>query len=429
MQIENITGLYHFDDFKVRAQMLLQDDMSHKHFVITLNVNNFKFINQTYGYQKGDFLLKKIAEFFCYEENRCIMACREYSDHFVVLGELQDLSEDEFEYYMHDRILSFSKSIVREFPLFAIHLNVGGYIVEDNHMDISMAFDRAELARRNIKGNYTTSFQMYNDKLRTKSLEDAAMIPLFNRALEEGWLFAYLQPKFEIETGALVGAEALVRMVDENGKMVPPIAFIPKLEEAGLVYQCDLTILEQVLQWIQRWIDMGIQPVPISVNLSRVDFHNEEVKTRIMKLFQKYHVPVEYIEFEVTETAFVDDLDDIVSQVKKLHDAGFRISVDDFGSGYSSLSAVSIMPVDVVKFDRSFVQNCIHSERGEIVISQMAEMFKKLNLSVICEGVETIEEEKRVAACGIKYVQGYVHDKPLACDVFEEKYMIQRKEI
>ena len=218
-------------------------------------------------------------------------------------------------------------------------------------------------------------------------------------------------------------------MVDENGKMVPPIAFIPKLEEAGLVYQCDLTILEQVLQWTQRWIDMGIQPVPISVNLSRVDFHNEEVKTRIMKLFQKYHVPVEYIEFEVTETAFVDDLDDIVSQVKQLHDAGFRISVDDFGSGYSSLSAVSIMPVDVVKFDRSFVQNCIHSERGEIVISQMAEMFKKLNLSVICEGVETIEEEKRVAACGIKYVQGYVHDKPLACDVFEEKYMIQRKEI
>lgn len=423
MQIENTTGLYHFDVFKEQAQKALADDPSHQHYVITINVSNFKFINQTYGYVKGDFLLKRVAEFFCYEEPSCYAACREYADHFVIFGYLKDISKEGFYDYMIQRIGTFHKSIVRAYPLFEIHLNIGGYLIEDNSMDIAVALDRAELARRSIKGNYTVSLQMYTDELLIRSREEAAIIPLFNRALEEGWIFAYLQPKIEIETGKLIGAEALARMVDENGKIVPPALFVEKLEEAGIIYQCDLKILELVLSNVRKWIDEGRDVVPISINLSRVDFQIKDFLEMVRKLFEKYQVPREFIEFEVTETAFVEELDRISELVKDIQQKGFKISVDDFGSGYSSLSAVSIMPVDTIKLDRSFVQNCIHSERGEIVIRKMVEMFKQLHLNVICEGVETQEEEKKVFDCGVRYVQGYVYDKPLPTEEFENKYL------
>ena len=422
MHIEK-TGLLHFDDFRQKAQEILLEKGGTGLFVVTLNVNNFKFVNQTYGYKKGDYLLKHIANFFCYEEPLCLIACREYSDHFIILGEMNGMTKEELTDYMSQRIEDFSKTIVKNFPFFRIHLNMGGFIIEKEIKDVSEAFDNAELARRSIKGSYMISMQLYDEQLQKKAVEEATMIPLFNQAISEGWIFAYLQPKIEIATGKIVGAEALVRMVDANGNMVSPAAFVPKLEEGGIIYECDLFVLEQVLITIKRWLAEGKTPVPVSVNLSRMDFYVSGIEEKIENLLKKYQVPLQYIELEVTETAFVDDLDQVINLVAKLQDFGLKISVDDFGSGYSSLSTVGIIPVDVIKLDRSFVQNCIHTQRGCSVVKKIVEMFEELKLEVICEGVETKEEEEILEKCGVKYVQGYLHDRPLKISDFEQKYI------
>lgn len=422
MANDKLTNLLFYDDFKEEVGKVIAD-RDNRYMLLSGNVSNFKYINNMYGYEQGDMLLKAIADFFISDFDDCLLGCRMHSDRFLALVKIDNDSEEEVGNDLHQLITNFTEIIKPDFPLANIHLNCGAYIIRKGDENVSEIVDKAEMARKSAKDNYLTSLVFYNEKIEEKAKMEREIIPMFERALRDNRILVYLQPKVAIESGVIIGAEALVRMLDDDGKIVPPMSFIPILERTGMIIQLDFCVLDQVCGLIRKWLDNGIKPIRISVNLSRFDFQEDGSWEQMLNKIKDYNIPREYLEFEVTETIFYDDVEFIINKLRQLRAKGHKVSMDDFGSGYSSLNTVGLMPIDIIKFDRGFVQNSISNQKGLDIMSGLVDIFNKINLEVICEGVETAEEEETVHKCGCDYVQGYYHDRPLPIAEFEGKYM------
>lgn len=422
MAKDKLTNLLYFDDFKEEVGRIIADQ-SRKYVVMSGNISNFKYINNIYGYEKGDRLLKAIADVFFLSADDCLVGCRLHSDRFYALVDMHNGGKEEVEACMNMLAEKFNQLIAPDFPLANLHFNCGAYIVQPEDSNVSEIMDKAELARKSAKDNYLSFVVFYNEEIEEKAKMEREIIPMFERALKDNRIVVYLQPKVEIESGQVIGAEALVRMLDDDGKIVPPMSFIPYLEKTGMIIKLDFCVLEQVCKLIRNWLDEGIKPIRISVNLSRFDFQEDGAWEKMLKMISEYNIPREYLEFEVTETIFYDDVEFIISKLRHLRAKGHKVSMDDFGSGYSSLNTVGLMPIDIIKFDRGFVQNSINTQKGLEIMSGLVDIFSKINLEVICEGVETEEEEKTIQQCGCDYVQGYFHDRPLPVADFEAKYI------
>lgn len=422
MANDKLTNLLFYDDFKEEVGKVIVDK-NQRYMLLSGNVSNFKYINNMYGYEQGDHLLKMIADFFLIDFEDCIVGCRMHSDRFLALVKIDEDSEEQIGEQLLQLFDKFSELVVKDFPLVNLHLNCGAYIIKQDDTNVSEIVDKAEVARKSAKDNYLAGLIFYNDKIEEKAKMEREIIPMFERALKDNRILVYLQPKVAIESGQIVGAEALVRMLDDDGKIVPPMSFIPILERTGMIIQLDFCVLDQVCALIRRWLDEGIQPIRVSVNLSRYDFQEDGSWEQMLQKIKKFDIPREYLEFEVTETIFYNDVEFIINKLRQLRAKGHKVSMDDFGSGYSSLNTVGLMPIDIIKFDRGFVQNSINTQKGLEIMSGLVDIFNKINLEVICEGVETEEEEKTIQKCGCDYVQGYFHDRPLPITEFESKYM------
>lgn len=425
MANDKLTNLLFYDDFKEEVGKVISEANNNRYILMSGNISNFKYINNIYGYEQGDYLLKSVADFFMSDAENCIVGCRMHSDRFLSLVRMDESDEKEVMETVEQLVSRFVDSISPEFPLANIHLNCGAYIIGKDDTNVSEIVDKAEMARKSAKDNYLTSLVFYNEKIEEKAKMEREMIPMFERALKDNRILVYLQPKVAIESGLVIGAEALVRMLDDDGKIVPPMSFIPILERTGMIIKLDFCVLDQVCALIRKWIDNGITPIRISVNLSRFDFQEDGSWEQMLKKIKDFDIPREYLEFEVTETIFYDDVEFIINKLRQLRAKGHKVSMDDFGSGYSSLNTVGLMPIDIIKFDRGFVQNSISNQKGLEIMSGLVDIFNKINLEVICEGVETEEEEKTIQQCGCDYVQGYYHDRPLPIAEFEGKYMIK----
>lgn len=425
MANDKLTNLLFYDDFKEEVGKVISEANNNRYILMSGNISNFKYINNIYGYEQGDYLLKSVADFFMSDRENCIVGCRMHSDRFLSLVRMDESDEKEVMETVEQLVSRFVDSISPEFPLANIHLNCGAYIIGKDDTNVSEIVDKAEMARKSAKDNYLTSLVFYNEKIEEKAKMEREMIPMFERALKDNRILVYLQPKVAIESGLVIGAEALVRMLDDDGKIVPPMSFIPILERTGMIIKLDFCVLDQVCALIRKWIDNGITPIRISVNLSRFDFQEDGSWEQMLKKIKDFDIPREYLEFEVTETIFYDDVEFIINKLRQLRAKGHKVSMDDFGSGYSSLNTVGLMPIDIIKFDRGFVQNSISNQKGLEIMSGLVDIFNKINLEVICEGVETEEEEKTIQQCGCDYVQGYYHDRPLPIAEFEGKYMIK----
>ncbi len=425
MANDKLTNLLFYDDFKEEVGKVISQENNNRYILMSGNISNFKYINNIYGYEQGDYLLKSVADFFMSDAENCIVGCRMHSDRFLSLVRMDESDEKEVMETVEQLVSRFVDSISPDFPLANIHLNCGAYIIGKDDTNVSEIVDKAEMARKSAKDNYLTSLVFYNEKIEEKARMEREMIPMFERALKDNRILVYLQPKVAIESGLVIGAEALVRMLDDDGKIVPPMSFIPILERTGMIIKLDFCVLDQVCALIRKWIDNGITPIRISVNLSRFDFQEDGSWEQMLKKIKDFDIPREYLEFEVTETIFYDDVEFIINKLRQLRAKGHKVSMDDFGSGYSSLNTVGLMPIDIIKFDRGFVQNSISNQKGLEIMSGLVDIFNKINLEVICEGVETEEEEKTIQQCGCDYVQGYYHDRPLPIAEFEGKYMIK----
>lgn len=428
IQKEKLTHLLYFDDFRVEAKKFIQES-EHRYILASLNINNFKYINSVYGFEKGDRLLCRVADFYCTGNERCELASRVHSDRFVMVFRVDSMDQEQIENWIHDLNGRFVGQVESEYPIAVIHMNVGACFIRGTEKSISEVVDKAEAARKLIANNYKKDLCFFSCDLETDLYMEKNMLPLFERSLKENKVVVYLQPKVNVDTQEIVGAEALARLMDANGEILPPNLFVPMLEKRGMIMELDTYVARTVFHLIDSWIQKGIKPVPISINLSRLDFVQEEVWERTIGELKGMKIPKEYIEFEVTETVFFEDLNFIINRIRSIQEVGYKVSMDDFGTGFSSLNTVGVLPIDIIKFDRGFVQNSICTDKGIEIMEGLMSIFEKIGLEVICEGVETKEEEQAIRSCGCKFVQGYLYGRPMPVKEFEKKYMNTKEEV
>ena len=277
-------------------------------------------------------------------------------------------------------------------------------------------------AKRNKKAIVELTKDISYQAMRAKVIEQS-----FEKALNNGEFVVYYQPKVNSVTGEIIGAEALTRWF-ENGQMIPPMAFVPVLENSGKINKLDLHMLKQVCSDIHNWITIGNKPVPVSVNFSRKDLNDPRLPDKIMEVIESNNLPKELIIIEVTETASEEEKDFMVNFLGKLKNYGIETSIDDFGTGYSSLSVLREYPINEIKIDRSFINKKLN-DSDEVIIQSVIDMAKKLDIDVITEGVEDIVQKDFLHNVGCDRLQGFLYDKPLPKDLFEKRLLKGKYEI
>lgn len=419
---EELTGLPFSEFFFRDAPEIIKNKLK-KPVMMSLDISNFKFFNEMYGFDMGDQLIRRCVEYFCKNNSDCIMAHRIYVDHIVMLVEAGDMTEQELieKYDVMNR--NFSDEVNQEYTASRIRIYAGAYFITDRDEEIKAMIDKSQYARRSIKINYMKTIALYTSDMQVKTRADSRVIPMFLSALENDRIKVYLQPKFSIDEQSLIGAEALSRIEDEDGSIVSPGLYVDILEKTGLITKLDYYVITKIIELQKSWMEQGADITTVSVNLSKRDFWEKGFIERIDAQIKESGVPERYFEFELTETAFCENFQEIVRQLDFLRSQGYRISMDDFGSGYNSLYMLGKVPIDIIKFDRGFVLNSITVEAGRKIMKNLVNTFYDVNFDVICEGVESVEEEQIVYECGCNAVQGYLHDKPLPSNVFADKYL------
>ena len=297
--------------------------------------------------------------------------------------------------------------------------------MDDPEENLETAIENANIARKGIKGSNLLC-RVYENQMRRQREIEKEILSEFHSSLAEDRFEVYIQPKFLLSQMELFGGEALVRWKKKDGKLESPGVFIPILEKSGYIVELDFYMYEQILIYMRRWKNEGHKLPVISVNFSRSHFEKDGIYQRIMDLTEKYQVERQFIEIEITESLFVLGYDLVKTEVQKLREAGFRVAIDDFGTGYSSLGMLLDIPADIVKIDRSFL-NRENRKNEEEFIRNMGSLIRSVKEEVIFEGIETEEQREFLVNCGFRYGQGFLFDRPLPVEVFQEKNMKSNK--
>ncbi len=420
--IDPLTGGRNKQKFIEDTKKLFKKDPTDKWAIALLDINKFKFINDRLGYEEGDRMLERLYRTISDAMNDDEVCARISDDNFACTIRAQQDSDitarlnsifEEFERRNNMFVkysVIFSTGVCR---LYQCRTSAG-------EADVNTALDRCTIAKKTLKGLHYSSIAFYDGKIRDKALREKDYENIMPTALAHHEFQCYLQPKYGLKSRRIEGAEALIRWNSKEFGFVFPNEFIPISEKNGFVVELDFFILEEVCKAIRRWLDEGKTPVVISVNQSKLHLNYDNYIWRLREIVDKYEVPYEYIELEITESVFMEDTEKLLTVVQKLHDIGFKLSLDDFGSGYSSLNMLKDIPVDVVKIDREFFNGTVNSEKGRAVISTVVDLAKNLDMQVISEGVETIEQVEFLTEINCNMVQGYYFAKPMPMQAFEE---------
>ncbi|MEI3586811.1 MAG: EAL domain-containing protein [Lachnospiraceae bacterium] len=420
LNYDALTGLPVYNKFVDKLEAYMAANGKTGLYFVSSDFSNFQYVNEMYGYEVGDRILHDFAVALQEKCKEGVLFCRVTSDHFVgVLKE--DSVEDARQAYL-TFTNSFVKRINSRYDQCNLVIATGLYGITENDWSVSSMMDNANEARKQCKTQKVDSaVGIYTDKIRRDLENTRAIVSGMVSAYNNKEFHAYLQPKVSLHTGKVVGAEALVRWIKADGTMVMPGKFIDIFERNGFITKVDFAILDQVMEYLRDALAQGEEVVPISVNFSRR--HNEyaDFVPNILKRLKDYKVPSDLLEVEVTESVFMSDLNKLTNNLETLRDRGVEISVDDFGSGYSSLNLLSKVAVDTVKLDKQFLDDTMNSEREETaltIIKYLTKMLRHLGFKVLAEGVETSEqlEMLRLADCDI--VQGYFYAKPMPIGEF-----------
>ncbi len=295
----------------------------------------------------------------------------------------------------------------------------GIYLVDDPDMEVAAMHDNAEIAAAQCKGQYMVHDVLYTEEIGQKVLREQHIIDEMDAALAEQQFIVYFQPKYQLKKMAPYGAEALVRWKKPSGEIVLPNEFIPIFERNGFITKLDYYVWEKVCQFIDSELSQGRNPAPISVNVSRVNLYNPDFMDSLIDLIHRYHIPPHYLNLELTESVFSEDAELIQRAVNYLHDAGFTILMDDFGSGYSSLNILKDVDLDVLKIDMKFFSKGNTAEKAKI-IEAVIRMAESLDMMVIAEGVEEKHQVDFLNDLGCDYIQGYYFGRPMSQDQYEK---------
>lgn len=400
----------------------------HRIVLLALDISNFKYINDFYGMDEGDKVMQDIADFYFVNEPLCLASHGIGFDQFRGAYKVDGMTHEDVVDYISRKNETFEAELSVRYPLVYQHVYVGLYFYDNPALDVRMAVDRANLAKKSTKGRFDIHCCIYSEDNCNEYLEHMDMSNEFVRACEEDRIEIFLQPKISVSEGKAVGAEALVRMRNRDGELIPPVRFVPVLEHTGMIGKLDDIMLDKTFVFQRECIDKGIKPVPVSVNISRQRFTSEGLLNYVVGLQKKYDIDSSLVELEILETTFIDALDAMINVINVLREKGFRINVDDFGSGYSSLNQIANIPADIIKFDRVFASRSLKNDKGRQVIKSLIEMLKMVNYDLVFEGVETKEELDAVVSYGCDVIQGFYFDKPLSAKEFIKKYYMGGRE-
>ncbi|MCC0679474.1 EAL domain-containing protein [Clostridioides sp. ES-S-0005-03] len=404
-----VTGYSNWRKFESDAINLLKKaSQNDKHAMVTFDIDKFKAINDIYGHKKGNSILKDIADTLNNMTHDNETFARVSSDNFNIL----------LKYKTKEDIVNTIKKIIISNDF--VNLSFGIYEIKDKNLSISAYSDRASLAKLSIKNNRDINFAFFNDKLRDKLLLEDKIEKEMEYALENNQFIMYLQPKYNIKSDKFCGSEALVRWQYTEKEFIYPSDFIPIFEKNGFITKIDMYILEQACKEIRTLFDKGILPLPISVNFSRVDFLKKDFITKIVNICDKYKIPYSLIEIEITESSMFGDTDTLFDVSRRLQDIGFIISMDDFGSGYSSVNMLKNIPLNVIKLDRGFFIDDKNIDKSQIVIKSIVSLIKQLGIRVVAEGIETKSQVEMLREANCDIIQGYYFSKPLPVKEFEK---------
>lgn len=417
LNYDSLTKAYNRYGFYKNAQKLIKEHTDTEYCLILSDIKSFKLINEIYGENIADKILIDEVNIIRQKMKGNSVLGRLNGDIIAMVIPKEYLSEKEFS----DMIKLLSDRYSNK--NFRLHIYLGVYYIKDVNETIRQMVDKVSLVIMKSKGNMSNYILYYDENSYRNDIFKQQLIGEFETALNENQFCMYLQPQTD-KDGNMLGAEALIRWNHPNMGLIMPGAFIECFEDAGLIYRLDNYIWEEAAKQLKIWKDSGYNYY-ISVNISAKDFYHIDVYQTFKNLVSKYGIDTDKLHIEITETALSEDKQAAHKTIERLHDEGFIIEIDDFGSGYSSFNFLKDVCADVIKIDRVFLKKSSHEERGEQILRSIISLSHDIGMDVITEGVENVDQLSMLAKMNCDWFQGYYFSKPVTVGDFEEKYGIK----
>ena len=417
LNYDSLTKAYNRYGFYKNAQKLIKEHTDTEYCLILSDIKSFKLINEIYGENIADKILIDEVNIIRQKMKGNSVLGRLNGDIIAMVIPKEYLSEKEFS----DMIKLLSDRYSNK--NFRLHIYLGVYYIKDVNETIRQMVDKVSLVIMKSKGNMSNYILYYDENSYRNDIFKQQLIGEFETALNENQFCMYLQPQTD-KDGNMLGAEALIRWNHPNMGLIMPGAFIECFEDAGLIYRLDNYIWEEAAKQLKIWKDSGYNCY-ISVNISAKDFYHIDVYQTFKNLVSKYGIDTDKLHIEITETALSEDKQAAHKTIERLHDEGFIIEIDDFGSGYSSFNFLKDVCADVIKIDRVFLKKSSHEERGEQILRSIISLSHDIGMDVITEGVENVDQLSMLAKMNCDWFQGYYFSKPITVGDFEEKYGIK----
>lgn len=408
---DTLTGIYNLNKFRLETNKLLAKRGARPYAVVCTDIEKFKYINDIYGYAEADKILQSLAKIIAASVSEGELFARIGADNFVMLLRYTDRSA------FIQRLAKAADEAggIKGTGSAAYNLifTSGIYVLRPQDLDVTPAMDKANIARKRIKGFHKSNAAFYDEQIEEDLLFEKELEMTMAASLCRGEFVPYYQPKYDLATKSIIGAEALVRWHHPEKGFIPPIKFIPLFEKNGFITELDFYMYATVCKTLRSWLDEGRAVVPISVNVSRVHLQKQDFTARLKEIVRRYRVPIHLLELEITESAVIENITRLTTVLHELKTAGFTLVMDDFGVGYSSLSFLKDLPIDIVKLDKEFLQADTVSDKEKIIIQGFVQIARNLNIDVVSEGVETAQQAQMLADIGCGTVQGYLFAKPM----------------
>lgn len=420
-----LTGIYNKTHFFEATRVLLKRHPEETYAFLRLDIEKFQLVNSFFGSSSGDGLLQYIAKEirkFAGDTEQIAYGRIEADIFGICMPYRGEEAMLELVRYMRMRLGQYQLA-------FDVVPAIGIYVIRERDLSIDAMYDRANLAAKQCKGNYIENYAFYVDEMREDIVREQQIVNHMRHALDEEEFVLYLQPKYSLQDNRICGAEVLVRWAKPEGGMISPGEFIPIFERNGFITKLDYYVWEKTCKLLAEWIAEGKKPSPVSVNISRVSLYNPRLVEAICGLTDRYHIPRELLELELTESAYTTNPKAIKETMERLQKEGFSILMDDFGSGYSSLNVLKDIAVDVLKIDMKFLSDTDQEGRSQNILASVVRMAKWLNLPVIAEGVERREQVDFLHSVGCEYVQGFYFARPMPVSDYEKLVSEKKDEL
>lgn len=420
--IDPLTGLMSFNAFTENLDKRFTEMLGDTCIaVVYSDIHHFKYINENYGYKKGDELLKLTASAMgnSAQEYNGTTLSRVHSDNFVSASALPKAFMPMFDSFIKDQNDILAQMLESNCPGVKIRINTGICYVEDSAVTAATAIANANLARKRAKSENMRKPLVFESSMMDDINYQEYLNNELPKAIANHDLKVYYQPKINCSDDSLYGAEALVRWQHADGSFIYPDQFIPFFEKNGNIVDVDFYVYREVFKYLRKRLDAKLPVFPISMNVSRIHLRSDKIIPYIKELINEYRIPPELVEFELTENIYMDNFIKADEFIKDCRELGAQVSMDDFGSGYSSLNVISSLTIDTLKIDRIFLKNDELNDSDKAILESMITMAKRLGMNVICEGVETASQSEFLKKAHCDQIQGYYYGKPMDEESFD----------